>query len=121
MLFELAFIGLLTGSLASMIGGGTEIIMVPLLLYFNIVDDYKRAVGTSLAALLLPIGSVAVYFYAKHNYVEWKKSLILSLFFIIGTSVASYSIHIDPKILKTVFSVCIIMFGIYMLTEEFTN
>ena len=65
--FKVAFIGIITGALASFIGGGTEIIIVPLLIYLNVVNDYKEAVATSLASLLLPIGIVAVYFYNKQN------------------------------------------------------
>ena len=47
--FKVAFIGIITGALASFIGGGTEIIIVPLLIYLNVVNDYKEAVATSLA------------------------------------------------------------------------
>ena len=61
-LFKLGIIGTLTGVVASFIGGGAEILIVPLLVYFGVLADYKTAIGTSLASLLLPIGIFAVYF-----------------------------------------------------------
>ena len=68
-IYKLLFIGGLTGVVASFVGGGAEILIVPLLIFFGIFKDYKTAVGTSLASLLLPIGIVAVYFYSKKNVI----------------------------------------------------
>ena len=39
----LCLIGLLAGVLSCFIGGGAEIIIVPLLIYFGIFDNYKEA------------------------------------------------------------------------------
>ena len=46
-----------------------------LLIFFGIFKDYKTAVGTSLASLLLPIGIVAVYFYSKENFYYQVKQI----------------------------------------------
>ena len=62
-IYKLIFIGLITGMVASVVGGGAEILIVPLLIYLKIFTDHKKAIGTSLASLLLPIGIIAVYFY----------------------------------------------------------
>jgi len=62
---KLASIGLLTGGVASIIGGGAEILIVPALVGLKLVGGYKEAVGTSLASLLPPIGVFAVYYYYK--------------------------------------------------------
>ena len=54
--WKLGVIGLATGILASFIGGGAEILIIPMLVWFNVFSHYKIAIGTSLASLLLPIG-----------------------------------------------------------------
>jgi uncharacterized membrane protein YfcA len=86
-LFKLMFIGTLTGIVASFVGGGAEILIVPLLVYLNVVKDYKVAIGTSLASLLLPIGIVAVFFFAKEvcngnsgKCIKWNYALTSILF-----------------------------------------
>ena len=125
-LLKLAFTGTLSGMLASFIGAGAEIVIVPLLIYLNVFDDYKSAVGTSLAALLLPIGIVAVYFYAtspictkrKESCVQWKAALILSLFFVIGSFLSYYTVQLNTVLYKRIFALSMISLGIVMFVEE---
>lgn len=122
---KVAFIGLLTGSVASFVGGGAELLIAPLLLWFNVFSDYKTAVGTSLASLLLPIGIVAVYFYSKvkcntktESCVHWKYALIISLFFVVGTFMSYYSVQLDNHIFKQSFAVLMIVLGVILLLEK---
>ena len=103
-IYKLSFIGLITGIVASFVGGGAEILIVPLLVYLNVISDYKEAIGTSLASLLLPIGIVAVYFYNKQNCdkqcIKWNYALTISLFFVLGTFASYFSSSLDSKLLK---------------------
>lgn len=122
-IYKLIFIGIITGALASFVGGGTEILIVPLLIYLKVVDNYKEAVGTSLASLLLPIGAVAVYFYYKQSCngkscVNWKYALILSLFFIIGTFTSYYSSKINTSSFKLIYGVLIVFLGIMIIISD---
>lgn len=121
---RVAFIGTLCGTLAAFVGGGTEILIVPLLIAFKVFDDYKLAVGTSLASLLLPIGIVAVYFY--HNAkcdnnkpcVNWKHALTISLFFVLGTFLAYFTTKMDNKSFKWIFAVILILLGAFILWKH---
>ena len=120
-IIKLLFIGILTGMVASFVGGGAEILIVPLLIFLGIFNDYKAAVGTSLASLLLPIGIVAVYFYSKErckynkSCINWTYALILSFSFIIGTLVSYYSVKLNENIFKKAFGILIILLGIIIL------
>uniref|UniRef100_A0A6C0CNF3 Membrane transporter protein n=1 Tax=viral metagenome TaxID=1070528 RepID=A0A6C0CNF3_9ZZZZ len=121
--YSLMITGLITGMVASFIGGGAEILIVPLLLYLRVFDDYKSAVGTSLASLLLPIGIVAVYFYynTKCNSkpcIQWNYAFIISLFFVIGTFLSYFTVKIDNKIFKMIFAIFMITLGIGILIED---
>ena len=123
---KVAFIGLLTGSVASFVGGGAELLIAPLLLWLNVFREYKTAVGTSLASLLLPIGIVAVYFYSKvkcnntktESCVHWKYALIISLFFVVGTFMSYYSVQLDNHMFKQIFAVLMIVLGVILLLEK---
>lgn len=121
--YKLAFIGTLTGIVASFIGGGAEILIVPLLVYLNIFNDYKLAVGTSLASLLLPIGILAVYFYSttkctEESCVNWTYALIISLFFVIGTSFSYFTVKLNSELFKKIFAGSLILLGGVILLEE---
>jgi uncharacterized membrane protein YfcA len=60
------FIGLLAGVASGLFGIGGGLIIVPFLL--NVLNyDQKLATGTSLGALLLPVGIPAVFAYAQAN------------------------------------------------------
>lgn len=124
-LFKLMFIGTLTGIVASFVGGGAEILIVPLLVYLNVVKDYKVAIGTSLASLLLPIGIVAVFFFAKEvcngnngKCIKWNYALTLSFFFVIGTLASYFTSKIDTHIFKSVFGIITILLGGFILFDS---
>lgn len=121
-IYKLSFIGLITGIVASFVGGGAEILIVPLLVYLNVITDYKEAIATSLASLLLPIGIVAVYFYNKQNCtkkcIHWNYALTISLFFVLGTFASYYSSSLDSKKLKIIFAGLMIFLGGFILYEE---
>jgi uncharacterized membrane protein YfcA len=119
---KLAFIGILTGIVASIVGGGAEILIVPLLIYLKVFEDYKTAIGTSLASLLLPIGIVAVYFYGKHkcgneSCVKWTYAFIISICFVIGSFASYFTSQLEAKYLKRGFATLLIVFGIVMWME----
>jgi uncharacterized membrane protein YfcA len=119
---KVSIIGLVTGIVASFVGGGAEILIVPLLIYLNVLSDYKEAIATSLASLLLPIGIVAVYFYSTQNCtkkcIHWNYALTISLFFVLGTFASYYSSSLDSKWLKIIFAGLMILLGSLILYEE---
>lgn len=122
-IYKLIFIGTVTGITASFVGGGAEMLIAPLLIFMKVFDDYKTAVGTSLASLLLPIGIVAVYFYANtkcknKSCVHWSYALILSLFFVLGTTASYFAVQMDNKRFKQLFAILMICLGIFILFNE---
>lgn len=65
------FIGATAGILAGLFGIGGGIVIVPMLVFFLKFTPGK-AIGTSLAAMLLPVGILAVMKYAKSGDVDYK-------------------------------------------------
>lgn len=64
-------IGATAGTLAGLFGIGGGIVIVPMLIIF-LKFAPSKAVGTSLAAMLLPVGILAVMKYAKVGDVDFK-------------------------------------------------
>ena len=62
---KLTIIGLVSGLLAGVVGGGSDAVIVPALVGMGVLGSYKTAVGTSLATLLPPVGIFAVWNYYK--------------------------------------------------------
>lgn len=122
-IYKLAFVGGITGIIASVVGGGAEILLIPLLIYFKIFKEYKTAIGTSLASLLLPIGIFAVYFYSKSkceggSCVNWKYALIISFFFTLGTSISYFTVKLETRFLRLLFGIITTFLGLIIIYEE---
>lgn len=110
-------IGLTAGVLSGLIGIGGGIIMVPLLLVLGFTQ--QQAQGTSLAALLPPVTILAVLNYHKAGFIDWRFAIIISLLFVVGGYFGSkLAIHIDPKMLKRVFAVTLLVIGGFLLYEK---
>ena len=122
--WKLTAIGLLAGLVASLIGGGAEVIIVPLLMALGVFKAYKTATGTSLASILLPIGIFAVYFYSQSrndegdSLVNWKYAIILSIAFTIGTLASYFTVNLDTTVFKLIFATIIIAIGCATLVHD---
>lgn len=64
-------IGALVGTLAGIFGIGGGVLIVPMLVIF-LKFTPSKAIGTSLAAMLLPVGILAVMRYARSGDVDFK-------------------------------------------------
>jgi uncharacterized membrane protein YfcA len=111
--------GVLSGLLAGLVGGGAEIIIVPLLTIFGLLSSLKHRIGTTLFMLLPPVGLFAAIRYYKKGYVDLKASLYMAILFTIFASVSStYSSQMNPEILKKIFGIFTIGSGIYIFTNK---
>lgn len=77
-------IGLLAGVMAGMFGIGGGNIIVPFLVLFLHYPP-KRAIATSLAALLPPIGLPGVIYYYKAGTLDVRMAIFLALGLLLGT------------------------------------
>jgi uncharacterized membrane protein YfcA len=74
MIFLYLLLGLLVGILSGIVGIGGGILIVPVLFYFFHMSQHK-AQGTSLAALLAPVGALAFWEYYRAGNVDLKAGL----------------------------------------------
>ncbi len=78
----LVIIGLVAGVLSGLFGVGGGIIIVPALLFFVGMSP-QSAVGTSLGALLAPVGLLAALAYSRNGHLDAEAStwIAAGLFF----------------------------------------
>ena len=111
----LTFAGMSSGLLAGLVGGGAEIIIVPLLTMFGLLSSLKHRIGTTLFMLLPPVGLFAAIRYYKKGYVDLKASIYMAVLFTIFASISSkYSSSVDDSKLKKIFGIFTIICGLYI-------
>jgi len=110
-------IGLMAGIIESSLG--VSFIIIPLLLLFNVIIDYKTALGTMLCAFVFPLSLGAVYFHYKQNNIELPFAFVLGVSYFIGATIASkYVCNISNESLMLIAGVSLILFGIYYLYKS---
>tara|TARA_B100000282_G_C31400466_1_gene339905 strand:+ start:76 stop:447 length:372 start_codon:yes stop_codon:yes gene_type:complete len=111
----LTIIGAVTGFLGGLVGGGSEILIVPLLTMFGLLGNLKNRIGTSLFMLLPPIGLFAAIRFYKEGFVDIFAALYMALIFTIFASISTgYTIKIDEGLLRKGFGVFTILSGLYI-------
>ena len=104
----LSIIGLIAGVMSGMFGIGGGVVIVPFLVTFGGMG-IKAANGTSLAALLLPVGILAVIHYKKENLINLKAGLLIALGLASGVAVgAVLALDLPVEILKRFYGVFLI-------------
>ena len=111
-------IGVVSGMSSGFFGIGGAIILIPALIYVFKFSQHL-AQGTALAALLLPVGILAVIKYYKAGNVNIKVALFISLGFLIGGLIGATFVQAVPSpILKKVFAVMLLCISVYMLVGK---
>ena len=118
-LLGLTITGTLSGLAAGVIGGGAEILIVPLLTLFGTLGNLKNRIGTSLFMILPPIGLFAAIRYYKKRLVDVKAALYMGFLFTVFASLSSkYSSEMDIVKLKKIFGVFTILSGFYIYNSK---
>ena len=81
-------VGLLSGTISGAFGLG-GLFMVPGLLLFGIIPDYKTAVGTVILSMVLPISLLAAIEYYKKKQIDITISMLLCISFFFGAYIGS--------------------------------
>lgn len=102
-------IGLLAGVLSGMFGIGGGIVIVPALLLIAKMSPLT-ATGTSLGALLLPVGALGAWEYYRHGNIEIKASLLIALGLFAGAWFGAKVAHsVGDATIKRAFAVFLVI------------
>ena len=81
--FLVSILGLLAGVISGLFGVGGAVVIIPGLVLIAKLQQHT-AHGTSLAALLLPVGLLGVMQYAKRDQVHWGYAAVVAVGLLIG-------------------------------------
>jgi uncharacterized membrane protein YfcA len=107
--------GVAAGILAGLFGIGGGLVIIPILV-FGFGYSQQAASGTSLVALLLPVGFFGVYEYYKAGKISSehiKLGLIIAVGMFLGTYVgARIAVGLSPTVLRRSFAVFMVLVSI---------
>jgi len=106
--------GLLAGTLSGIFGIGGATIIIPALIFFMGLNQHQ-AQGTALAALLPPVGILAVMRYYYSGNVVIDVALYAAAGFLIGGLIGSMiAMPIPEQLLRKLFAVYLLIIAIRM-------
>lgn len=107
-------IGVVVGAVSGVVGIGGGTLFVPALVVFFGMTQI-RAQGTSLGALLAPVGILAFYEYYRKGNADLRIALLLALGFVVGGYFgAAGAQHISDLWLRRIFAVALVLIGVRM-------
>jgi uncharacterized protein len=103
------FVGLLAGVLSGVFGIGGGVVIVPALIFIAGFVPIS-ATGTSLGALLLPVGALGAYEYYRKGHLNIGASLWIALGLFLGAWLgARLAQHLTPLQLRRAFAVFLVL------------
>jgi uncharacterized membrane protein YfcA len=111
-------IGVAAGVLSGLFGIGGGVVIVPALLFMARMTPLG-ATGTSLGALLLPVGALGAYEYYRNGNLDIRASLLLAFGLFLGAYVgAKLAQNFTPLMLKRTFAVFLVLVAVRMWTAK---
>ncbi len=108
-------IGLAGGIVSGFFGVGGAVVIVPALTFFMGMSQHK-AQGTSLAALLLPVGLLGFWEYYRKGNADIRLGLLIAVGLFIGAFLGGYLAQWLPSpIMRKAFGVFLILVGLHLI------
>lgn len=107
-------IGVIVGAFSGVVGIGGGILFVPLLVWLYGMDQHM-AQGTSLGALLAPVGILAFLEYYRSGNADIRIAALLAVGFLVGGYFGAAGAQMIPEIvLRRVFAGTLMVVGSWM-------
>lgn len=112
-------IGLIGGSTFIYIGVGTAL-MIPLIIFFGILDDLRKTIGTIIIPVISPVTIFPLYEFYKRNLVDVKVGLFLGIGYFIGSYITSkYFLNvINKNLLCFIYGLFSVVIGIIFIRKS---
>ncbi|MBS1706334.1 MAG: sulfite exporter TauE/SafE family protein [Armatimonadetes bacterium] len=111
-------LGAVAGASSGIFGIGGGLIIVPALIAFFKFSPQK-ATGTSLAALLAPVGIFAVINYYRANSADLRLAVAIASGYLASAYLGSrVALSTNSHTLKLAFGCLLVIIGILMVTEK---
>jgi uncharacterized membrane protein YfcA len=104
-------VGLVVGLVSGVVGIGGGVLFVPALVWLLGMDQHK-AQGTSLGALLAPVGIFAFYEYYRKGNADIRVAALLASGFLVGGYFGAVGAQHIPEVwLRRIFALTLIVVG----------
>lgn len=114
MTWMMLLVGLVVGMVSGVVGIGGGILFVPALIWLVGMDQHK-AQGTSLGALLAPVGLFAFIEYYRKGNADLRIALLLAAGFLVGGYFGAVGAqHIPELWLRRIFALTLFAVGGHM-------
>jgi len=108
-------VGLVAGVLSGMFGIGGGLVIVPALVILFGVPQ-KTAIGTSLFALMWPVGMLGVLAYYRSGQLDVQKGAWIAVGLFLGAYLgARITLALTPTTMKRLYAVFLLVIGTYYL------
>lgn len=108
-------IGLVAGILGGMFGIGGGLVIVPALIFLLKMKQFD-AVGTSLAALIPPVGLLGAFEYYQNGHMNLKYAVLIAAGLFVGFYFgAKITLGLSPDTAKKVYAVFLVIVAGKML------
>jgi uncharacterized membrane protein YfcA len=110
----LLLVGVVVGMFSGVVGIGGGLLFVPALILLLGIDQHK-AQGTSLGALLAPVGIFAFWEYYRKGNADLRVGLLLAAGFLVGGYFGAVAAQYIPEVwLRRIFAVVLVGIGGHM-------
>jgi uncharacterized membrane protein YfcA len=107
-------IGLAAGVLSGLFGIGGGVLIVPALMW-AVSMPLKTATGTSLGALLLPVGVLGAWTYHQNGHIDVRASLLVASGLLFGAwGGARLTATMQPVLLQKLFAIFMAVMAVRM-------
>lgn len=107
-------IGIVAGVLGGTFGIGGGILIVPALA-LTLGFSQQKSQGTSLVALLAPVGILALIEYYRRGDVDFKVGAIIAIGFVFGGYAGSkFALSLDEMTMKRVFAAFLVLIAAWL-------
>ena len=114
MTWMLLLVGVVVGMVSGVVGIGGGVLFVPALVWLLGMSQHK-AQGTSLAALLAPVGLFAFMEYYRKGNADLRVGLLLAAGFLVGGYFGAVAAQYIPEVwLRRIFAVVLVGIGGHM-------
>jgi uncharacterized protein len=111
----LVAVGIVAGVAAGMFGIGGGLIIVPALVLLYKMSQHA-AVGTSLGAILLPVGALGAWVYWKNGNLNWRYSLLIAAGLLVGAFLGAKLVEpVSDLTLRRIFGGFLLLVSVKMI------